>query len=172
MEGRMAGEGVHVGFGWRRFVANRMFLQSTNGPTRHSPQAHALQHHLQPSSGGEDARWQACVPPPQKARHCAQVRRLRYRAARRTFLFHASRTTLLLTSTSMHVGPCAPSSPVRHDFEDPEDCSQGVRWITMRWLHEVSVRSKFSSLHLPSHMGITIVSFGHSLLKRRRSSRR
>ena len=58
----------------QRNRAERTPPQSTNGPTRHSPQAHSLQHHLQPPSRCEDSGWQACVPPPQKARYCAQMR--------------------------------------------------------------------------------------------------
>ena len=46
---------------------------TTNGPTCHPPQAHAVQHHLQPQTCGEDPWWQACLPPLEKAPHCPQV---------------------------------------------------------------------------------------------------
>ena len=30
------------------------------------------------------------------------------------------------------VGPCTPSPPIRHDLEDEEDRSPGVRWFAVR----------------------------------------
>ena len=63
-----------MGWIFSEHCAERTFSQSTNGPTRHPPQAHSLQHHLQPPSCGKDPWWQACVPPPQKARDFSQVR--------------------------------------------------------------------------------------------------
>ena len=42
------------------------------------------------------------------------------------------RRAVSLTSNAMSIGPCPAPPSIRHHLQDEEDCSQGVRWLTMR----------------------------------------
>jgi len=48
-------------------VVRLLILIRQNGPTRHSPQAPTVQHHIEPAEGGEDPWGEARRPSHQKA---------------------------------------------------------------------------------------------------------
>ena len=64
-----------------------------NGPTCHPPQAPAVQHDVEPPTHRQDPWRRPPLPPHQKARDRAQVRRLRQQAQRGASCLASSRST-------------------------------------------------------------------------------
>ena len=136
----LRGHGAADGVYWPFIFIFITTFSTTNGPTCYPSKTPTLQHLLQPPTCGKNSRWQACLPPSQKARFGTQMWRLWNRS-------------------SWNTG--TPPPQICNYLQTPKDCTTCIWWFKMWWLRQVTVWISVRYRLLPAS-SLSSVFCGHS----------